>query len=121
MTINERLFTIMDMKGITSADLAKGTGIRANTISDWKTKGTNPSADKIYRICDFMGISVDFLLTGEETASGDLTVENMSLKEQLDFYYNHMSEIEQQLVIHRTAVTYYENLLEKEREKNSPN
>lgn len=66
MSINKRLFNILQELGISNTDLAKGTGIKANTISDWKTKGTNPSSDKIYRICEFLNISTDYLLEGIE-------------------------------------------------------
>lgn len=57
----------MESKGIDAATLAKETGIKANVISDWKTKGTNPRAEKIGRICEFLNISCDYLLTGKET------------------------------------------------------
>lgn len=66
MSINQRLFKILDEKGISNTDLAKGTGIKTNTISDWRTKGTNPSADKIHRICEFLNITPTFLLTGSD-------------------------------------------------------
>lgn len=66
MTISQRLFMIMKQKGISNADLSKGTGIKANTISDWQTKGTNPASDKIVRICDYLGITTGLLLSGEE-------------------------------------------------------
>jgi len=58
----------MNKTGITKAQLSRGTGIRSNTISDWQTKGTNPSSDKISCICEFLNISTDYLLTGKESA-----------------------------------------------------
>lgn len=91
MTINQRLFTVMDNKGISNAELSKGTGIKQNTISDWRTKGTNPSSDKIYRICEYLGISCEYLLTGIKKTpgllarglfaiSGSITVRPQSLR-----------------------------------------
>jgi transcriptional regulator with XRE-family HTH domain len=71
MTINQRLFTVMDNKGVSNAELSKGTGIKQNTISDWRTKGTNPSSDKIYRICEYLGISCEYLLTGIEKSPAE--------------------------------------------------
>ena len=59
----------MDKKGITQAELSKGTGIHAGSISDWKRKGTNPSADKIYVICRFLNITTDYLLAGDESST----------------------------------------------------
>ncbi|MDP4152861.1 MAG: helix-turn-helix transcriptional regulator [Bacillota bacterium] len=68
VTISQRLFEIMKEKKLSDADLARGTGISANTIGDWRRKGTNPSADKIPCICNFLDISTDFLLMGKERA-----------------------------------------------------
>lgn len=52
MTISEKIFSIMKEKGISQLTLAQKTGIGQSTISDWKTKKTNPSANKILAICD---------------------------------------------------------------------
>lgn len=51
MTISERIFKIMKEKGMTQLQLSGKTGIGQSTISDWKTKGTDPSASKIMKIC----------------------------------------------------------------------
>ena len=51
MTISERIFKLMEEREITQMDFSKATGIAQSTISDWKRKKTNPSADKIMIIC----------------------------------------------------------------------
>ncbi|MCQ2467921.1 MAG: helix-turn-helix domain-containing protein [Clostridia bacterium] len=66
MTISERLFTLMKDKQISIRELSRRTGITASTISDWNTKGTNPSSDKLIAICEALEISPFLLLTGEE-------------------------------------------------------
>lgn len=43
---------------------AKRVGLAGSTISDWKTKKTNPSADKIMDICDALNVTPEQLLTG---------------------------------------------------------
>lgn len=85
MNINQRLFLLLTEKGFKKADLAKATGIKANTISDWETKGTNPQADKIARICEFLGVSCDYLLTGKESLNQKLQYDSiLSYIEPLD-------------------------------------
>lgn len=42
------------------------TGISQSTVSDWKIKKNNPSADKIMVICKALDISPYELLTGTE-------------------------------------------------------
>ena len=57
MIISERIFKIMEDKGMTQLEFSAGTGIAQSTISDWKRKKTNPSADKIMAICDVLDVS----------------------------------------------------------------
>ncbi|MBR4020654.1 MAG: helix-turn-helix transcriptional regulator [Firmicutes bacterium] len=66
MLISERIYQYMKEKGITQLEFAKRTGISQSTVSDWRRKGTNPSADKIMIICDVLGISPYELLLGTE-------------------------------------------------------
>ena len=57
MLISERIFELMDKKGLSLTEFSKATGISHSTISDWRRKKTNPSADKILVICDILGVS----------------------------------------------------------------
>ena len=45
--------------------ISKATGISASTFSDWKSGRSTPKADKLARIADFFGISLDELLGTE--------------------------------------------------------
>jgi transcriptional regulator with XRE-family HTH domain len=68
MTISQRIFELLKEKNKQQKDLAAYAGISASAISDWKKKGTNPSAEYIFPIAQFLGVSVEYLLTGNETA-----------------------------------------------------
>jgi len=57
MLISERIYQYLEVRGMSQNEFAKRTGISQSTISDWRRKGTNPSADKIMIICDVLGIS----------------------------------------------------------------
>ena len=73
MTISERMFQIMEEQGVSQYRLSKMTGISTKTISDWRSKKTNPGADKIMVICEVLKISPETLLTGRgrtETPDG---------------------------------------------------
>ena len=65
MLISERIFDILKEKRITQKEFSEKTGISPSTISDWKRKKTNPSADKIISICDALNVSVYELLQGD--------------------------------------------------------
>lgn len=66
MLISERIYKYLDEKGISQIEFAKRTGISQSTVSDWRRKGTNPSADKIMIICEVLDISPYELLQGTE-------------------------------------------------------
>ncbi len=66
MIISERIFLYIHEKGMTQKEFSKLTGISQSTISDWKTKKTNPAADKIMCICEVLHVSPQELLTGSE-------------------------------------------------------
>lgn len=67
MIISERIFNILAEKKITQKQFSERTGISQSTISDWKTKKTNPAADKIMVICDVLGVTPYELLSGAES------------------------------------------------------
>lgn len=66
MIISERIFKILKDKNMSQSAFAKKVGLASSTISDWKTKKTNPSADKIMDICEALEVTPEQLLTGKD-------------------------------------------------------
>ena len=66
MIISEKIFELIKARGMNQKEFALATGIAQSTISDWKTKKTNPAADKIMVICDVLGVTPEELLTSGE-------------------------------------------------------
>ena len=66
MIISEKIFELIKERGMNQKEFALATGISQSTISDWKTKKTNPAADKIMVICDVLGVTPEQLLTSGE-------------------------------------------------------
>lgn len=71
--ISERIFQLMEKQNISQMEFSKLTGIPYSTISDWKHKNNNPSADKILVICHTLQVSPEYLL-GEQNCNN--TVES---------------------------------------------
>ena len=110
MIISERIFMLMEEKGVSQLEMATRAGIAQSTISDWKRKKTNPSADKIMSICDVLDVSpfevlqdtipskgageVDFLIASEGTAEYDVLKKmeklNKKTKEELKTYIKNL-------------------------------
>ena len=67
MTISERVFERLEQINMSQKEFAEKTGIRQSTISEWKKNRTNPSSDKIMGICEALGVSPGWLLSGVDS------------------------------------------------------
>ena len=66
MIISERVFMLLEERGMSQKEFSEKTGISQSTISDWKRKKTNPASDKIMLICDVLNVTPYELLSGIE-------------------------------------------------------
>ncbi len=66
MTITERIFFLMEKRGLSQNAFGKAEGIAPSTISDWKRKSHTPSADKIIDICKALDVTPEQILTGKD-------------------------------------------------------
>ena len=53
---------IRDQHGYTDARVAEETDIAPATLSQWKTGKSKPKADKLLKIADLLGVSVEILI-----------------------------------------------------------
>lgn len=60
---------IRNEKGLKNSDVSKATGVSKQTLSDWKKRNSTPKADTLKKIADYLGVSIDYLLTGKEPES----------------------------------------------------
>lgn len=66
MLIRDRIFSKLEEKGMTQKSFSEKTGIPQSTISDWRKKKTNPTAEKIMIICKVLDVTPEWLLSGIE-------------------------------------------------------
>ena len=67
MLIRDRIFSKLEELNMTQKDFSDKTGIPQSTISDWRKKRTNPTAEKIMVICKVLGVTPEWLLSRVET------------------------------------------------------
>ena len=79
MLISERIYKYMEEKKISQIEFSRRTGITQSTVSDWRRKGTNPSADKIMIICEVLGITPYELLLDTDNKKSIKTAQNYLL------------------------------------------
>ena len=58
---------LRDEKGVTDYQVAKEIGIPRSTFSGWKNGVYKPKRDKLQKISDYFGVSVEYMLTGKDT------------------------------------------------------
>lgn len=66
MTIRDRIFEKLEELGMTQKEFSEKTGIAQTTVSDWRKKRTNPTAEKIMVICKVLDVTPEWLLSGIE-------------------------------------------------------
>lgn len=52
--------------GVTAYRVSEATGIKTSAFSSWKAGRYNLKADKLQKIADYFGVSIEYLMTGEE-------------------------------------------------------
>lgn len=52
----------------TAYQVSKETGIAQSVLSDWKNGRSKPKADKLKRIADYFGVTIDDLLTDTQSS-----------------------------------------------------
>ena len=62
---------LLELKGLKAADVSRATGIKSPVFSEWKKGKSKPNIDKMIKIANFLGVSVEYLTTGEEKDGGE--------------------------------------------------
>lgn len=57
---------LRDAEGLKDADVVRGTGITKSTFSSWKNGKYTPKDEKLRKIAEYFGVSVEYLKTGKE-------------------------------------------------------
>ena len=61
---NERIFQLMEKRGLSAYRVSKDTGISQASLADWRKGRSNPKIDKLQKLAAYFGVSV-YYLTGE--------------------------------------------------------
>ena len=84
MTIIERILRELEVKGLKKSDLANHLHKSNWQISMWESRNSNPPAELIPAIADFLSISTDYILRGKENKKTEPTILAYSGNERID-------------------------------------
>lgn len=62
---------LCESKGVTPYRVCKETGLTTATISNWKAGRYTPKQDKLQKIADYFGVTIEYLMTGEKTKNDE--------------------------------------------------
>ena len=88
MTISQRIFKLMDEKRLTQKELSNRLNIAQSTISSWKSNNTSPPPELLMSISEFLGISIEYLLSGRE--SDAVKISESYVEKQHDIFNNEL-------------------------------
>ena len=67
MTVSERMFAFIDArKDKSAAGLAKLLGVSTGQTTSWRQRNCDPPVKYLPQMCEYLGVSIAFLVTGEE-------------------------------------------------------
>ena len=121
MIISERIIKVLKERNMTQAEFAKqvGISISTSTISEWKKRKTNPTADKIMDICNVLQITPEQLLTGkgiedeeEIAAASPESKFTPGDVQMIEDYHNLKEEQQKRLMAYMEALKKIESLEE---------
>ena len=65
MTLPEKLLELRTARGLSQGELAERLDVSRQSVSKWETGQSVPDLDKIIRLADLYGVSVDELVREE--------------------------------------------------------
>lgn len=81
-SIYDRYCFIRNKNNLKDSDVAKGSGVTKSTFSDWKAGRYVPKQEKLQKIADFLGVSLDYLTSGSEPSKQ--TDVELTIKDERD-------------------------------------
>lgn len=85
---------LRDEKKLKDADVVRGTGITKSTFSDWKNGRSEPKRDKLQKIADYFGVTVDYLMTGKEPERKEPALTSKDERDIAKMLQNTLEELE---------------------------
>ncbi len=68
MNFTERLNTLRRERGLSQEDLAEVVGVTRQAVQKWEAGSSRPDMDTLAALARYFGGTLDYLITGEETA-----------------------------------------------------
>lgn len=75
MSIGAKIQTLRKQKGMSQEQLAETLGVSRQAVSKWEAEQSIPDIDKIIAICDYFGVTTDYILRDAELSQPEPVVQ----------------------------------------------
>lgn len=75
MNLGEHIYHLRTEKGMSQGDLAEALDVSRQSVSKWETGGAIPDLEKLIKMSDLFGLTLDQLVKGEAAAEQESTAE----------------------------------------------
>lgn len=72
MTIGTKIQTLRKQHGLSQEQLAETLGVSRQAVSKWEAEQSVPDIDKIILICDYFGVTTDYILRNEDLSCSQI-------------------------------------------------
>ncbi len=76
MKLHEKIYTLRTAKNLSQGDLAEILDVSRQSVSKWETGASIPDLDKLIKMSDLFGVSLDALVREEIPENEQKTIEN---------------------------------------------
>lgn len=84
MTLGSRIYELRTAKNLSQGDLAEVLDVSRQSVSKWETDASVPELDKLVKLCDLFGVSMDELVRGEKTEAAQPVEQKTKLQQWLE-------------------------------------
>ena len=84
--IVSRIDSILKNRNLKRKAVAEAVGISLQPFTSWSNRGSIPGADIAYNIAQYLGVSLEWLLTGEEESKVQNTISPEIIELAEDIY-----------------------------------
>lgn len=82
----DRIDSLLNERNLRRADLCRGLNMNESSVRMWWTKNACPSAENAFKVAQFFGVSVEFLITGKNPGDVPNLYLDKSEEELIDIY-----------------------------------
>ena len=66
MRLGERIYRLRTEKGMSQGDLAEALSVSRQSVSKWETDGATPDLDKLIKLSQLFGVTLDELVLDKQ-------------------------------------------------------